>query len=419
MSFWDQFQSVGNPIKSDSPPQQPQENPVTQQAEPVNHDYWNQYKSIETQEAPETNLQSFGRQAKGVITKAMSHAAGLPGDIEQIGRSLIPNVSKENVLPTSEKFLEARKKLHPELEPKNTRERIQQEIGGEYILQPGGPIKKLFISAAGIFAKEAAKELGGGTGTQAGAQIISGILASRVGKPNVKDFINKEYEAASAAIPKDAVIDAGRASKYLSQVKEKVNEGGHAAWKDEVNKQINTLEKSIKGGKIKVTALDQGIKDINSHLLEKGIKGTQAEMWLTRIKQAGQHELKLYGKTNPLFLNHYKNANSAFAGFKQSIIAQRLVEKFQNKGLISGGLTLLTEALYHPEFAAQTGGALVAAYGAKKSVELVRRIWANPVLANYYMKATAAAAKENAPQFLANMNKLDKELKKNTKANIQ
>jgi flagellar biosynthesis chaperone FliJ len=329
-----------------------------------------------------------------------------------LGRSLIPGVSKENVLPTSEKIMEKRKELHPELEPRGKREELQQEIIGDYLLQPGGPGKKLAISAAQTFAKELAKDLGGGEKVQAGTKIITGILASRSGKPNVKDFIKKEYEEASKAIPKNATISGSRAESYLSQVKEKVNQGGHAAWKNDVNAQINALEKSIHSGKIKVTALDQSIKDINSQLMEKGVRGSQAEMWLTRIKQAAQHELKQYGKSNPEFLKHYKDANASFAGYKQSLIGQKQIEKFKEAGLFKGTVGLLAHGIANPEASMQALGSLAALYGIKKSGELTQRIFSSPVLASHYMKAIASAAKENAPQTIANLSKLDQELRK-------
>lgn len=416
MSFWDQFQTIKEPesnVETDVAVMEPQQNvPQSQpnvQSTPQN-DFWNQFQPIETQE---TNLESFKRQAKGAITRGLGQIAGLPGDIESLGRSLIPGVSQENVLPTSEKIMQTRKELHPELEPKNRQEAIAQEILGDYILQPGGPLKKLAISAAQTLAKEVTKDLGGNEKVQAGAKIITGILASRAGKPNVKDFINKEYNAASRSIPKNDTINAKRAAVYLDQVEDKIKKGALPNWKEKILGQVKHLKSNIKDDKIKVVALDESVKDINKLLTQTDIKkDREAIMWLTRIKQATQHELKQYGKKNPEFWQHYKVANASFAGYKQSLIAQRQIEKFKDSGLFKGSVGILAESIINPALAAKTIGTLSSLYGIKKAGELTHRIFSNPVLASYYMKTIASAAKDNAPQTIANLAKLDAELKK-------
>ena len=50
-------------------------------------------------------------------------------------------------------------------------------------------------------------------------------------------------------------------------------------------------------------------------------------------------------------------------------------------------------------------------YGVASAYDLGSRIFSNKTLFHYYTKALAAAAKENAPQFLHNMNKVDKGLR--------
>lgn len=412
MSFWDQFQEV------DQQQAQPEidsslavkEPPMQIQQEVPSQDFWSQFQEIEK---PETTTESALRQAGGAFLAGVTQLAGLPGDIESLIRSATGTQTEEQFFAPGSKFAEIRKKGFEKFEPKGKREELQQEFAGDIATGPKGIVKKLGVAAFGIFGKEAAKELGAGEKGQVGAKIISGVLASRMGKQNVKDFIKKEYKEASAAIPKDASIPSTRAQTYLKQVKEKVNQGGHASWKDEVNKQINALEKNISDGKIKVPALDQSIKDINSQLAEKVVRGSQAEMWLTRIKKAAQHELKIYGKENPEFLKHYKNANAAYSGFAQSKKAANWIEKKKAKLGFGGGTALLAEFIIGgPEVTAKTVAGLATLYGIGKTGELMARIFSNPVLANYYLKATAAAAQENSKQLLVNLNKLDQGLKK-------
>lgn len=408
MSYWDQFQviSPSKHVETD----QPVQSEIEQKKPEEKQDFWDQFQAIET---PETKMESFQRQAKGAITRGIAQVAGLPGDIESLGRSIIPGVEKEPKLPTSAKFLEARKKLHPELEPKDRKEAIAQEILGDYILQPGGPLKKLAISAAQTLAKEFTKDLGGDEKTQVGAKIVTAIMASRIGKPNVNDFIKKEYAKSSSSIPKADVVNAKRAETYLNQIESKISQGAMPKWKKEVLDQIGHLKSNIKDGKIKVTALDDVVKDINKIIptLDPKKDGP-AIMWLSRIKKGAVHELKQYGKTNPEFWNHYKTANAAFAGYKQSLIAERQIEKFKQSGLLKGSILLLGEALIHPTEALKSGSALLGLYGIKKTGELTQRIFSNPVLASYYMKTLAAAGKENAAQVISNLAKLDEGLRK-------
>jgi len=411
MSFWDQFQEVG---QRETQPEIAEktataELPMIQNQQPIQQNYWSQFQDVQT---PETTGESALRQAGGAFLSGVTQLAGLPGDIESLIRSATGTQTEDQFFAPGSKFAEIRKKGFEKFEPKGKREELQQEFAGDVATGVKGVGRRLFVAAAGILGKEGAKELGAGEAGQAGAKIISGILASRKGRPNVKDFMNKEYAKAENAIPKAATIPSKRAETYLNQVKEKVTQGGQAPWKKPVLDQIEALEKNFKNGKIKVTALNQAVKDINSSLAEKSIRGTQADMWLNRVKAATQHELKQYGKTNPEFLKHWKDANASFAGFKQSLIAQKHIDKLKEIGSIKGSVALLAEALYKPEFAAQTVGAIATIYGVKKSGELLHRVFANPVLANYYLKATAAAAKENSKQFIVNMSKLDAALKK-------
>lgn len=423
MSFWDQFQEVGQSQAQSEivAPAASQPSSIQPQQQPAVQDFWSQFKDVER---PESTGEMITRNVAGALGTAFSSALGLPGDIEALGRSvisgrqegeggLVGKISPEPFLPTSQKLKERFEEVHPELKTKGKTEELIREVAGDYVLAPGGAARKLGIAAFGVLGKEAAKELGAGDKGQIGAKIVSGVLASRFGQKNVKDFINKEYAKADSAIPKSATVPSKRAETYLSQVREKVKEGGHADWKKPVLDQIETLEKNFTDGKIKVNALNQAVKDINSELGSKGIRGTQADMWLTRIKKATQHELKQYGKENPEFLNHWKDANSAFAGFAQSKKAAEFLNKYKTKLGLSGGTALLAEYLIAgPQLAVQAITSLGAAYGVGKSFELTSRIFSNPVLANYYLKATAAAAKENSKQLLVNLNKLDQGLKK-------
>lgn len=404
MSFWDQFQPIDSPIQKEQSVDVMA--PFEINKEPSQQDFWSQYQQIEK---PETTGESITRNIAGSLGGAFSSAVGLPGDVESLVRGIVGE--SKNILPTSSKLKERFERVHPELKPKTPAEEGYREIAEDYVLQPGGPLKKLAISAAGYFSKELTKALGGEETAQAGAKMLTSIVGSRIGKKNVKDFIESEYKKATRSIPKGATVDAKRAENYINLISKKINQGSFADWKDDVNKHLDFIKKNIKNGQIPVTALDQAVKDINKAIPK--LKDKESIKYLTQVKKATQHELKQYGKKNPQFLKNYKNANAAYAGYAQSKKASEFLKKHKTKlGLGSGAALLADYFIEGPEGVAKHIATLGTAYGIGKSAELTYRIFSNPVLGNYYLKATAAAAAENGKQLAHNLNKLDEGLRK-------
>ncbi len=376
-----------------------------------------------------------GRIGGQLALRAGESILGFGGDVRQLlGHGVIAGVekftgkeatelrqrlekSKEKAPPSATVREKGREIFGEKFEPKSPSEEFFGEIAGMAPLGPGkGILQKIAVASLGKSAEKAAKEFGGEATGQISANIVGTMLASRFGKPNVKDYIASEYKAASQAIPKDALRTGKRIESYLETAQKKVNEGGYAPWKTEVNSQIDALKKNVKNGAVSVKAIDQSVKDINSHL-RKAKVDPQAERWLIRLKTAAQHELRQYGKQNPEFLEHYQKANAAFAGYSQSKKASDFISKHKKNLGIGSTVSLVAEfAIHGPESATKTIGALGAAYGIGKSAELLYRIQSNPTLFKYYTQALAAAAAENTPVMIENFNKLDEKLKEEAKA---
>lgn len=377
---------------------------------------------------------SFGEESTRIATqlaaRGLETAIGLPGDITRIAEAIyernpvtkFPFLEKEvqqdkrkPFLPTSSEFREMSKRAHQEaLEPQSRTEEIAGNIVGDLILAPGSLTRKIAISTFGNLGQETAKEFGAGEKGQIGAKIAAGFLASRFGQKNVKDFYKEEFEAASRSIPKDALRSGKRIENFLEASQKNINQGGYAPWKTEINTQIDALKKNIKNGAVPVKAIDQAVKDINSHLRQVKID-PQAERWLMKLKTAAQHELKQYGKTNPEFIKHYQDANAAFSGFQQSRIASKYIDKIKDMGLLKGISAGAIEFIVGgPEALAKTVAIGGATIGAAKQAEFIGRIFSNPILFKYYTQTLASAAKENSMQVLKNIQKFDEEFKKDS-----
>jgi len=413
---WSQYKAtpIGNSEESTV-----EKSPIQNQS----NDTWSQYSAEPIKEP------SFGEKiiegAEKGTRWALEGALGFPGNIEALGRyglrkfeektGLKPRfeVSGKNILPTTEELHQLGKEEFGEkYEPKGKIEEIGKELIQDYIFAPGGPLKKVAVSGAGILAQESLKAIGASQNAQNIGKTATTFLGSLAGKKNVKDYYRDEYTKASIAISSNKIMDSKSLMSELTHLENTINKGISTTAKDPALKAINELKSKASSGQVAVEEIDRAFHDIGQIMLDKKNLAPTAEKFLIETKEILRKNLNKYGATNPKYLNAFNNANAAFAGLAQNQKAVNAVKKWTKSGIITG-VTALSAELYFmgPEATVGTLGAVAGAYGLANSYDLMKRIVSNKTLFHYYSKAAAAAATDNLPQFTKNMTRLDHKLK--------
>jgi len=382
-------------------------------------------------EAPESRFEGVTRVAAQWTQRALEGIYGTPGNLEKLGRSFLniaeikkpymgenykrneKLVSEETFFPTTQEIREkVKRETGGKYEPKNEIERIGGNIIGDWVFRPGGPMAKTLTSIGAETAKEITGALGGGDTAKTLIDMATTFASSRFNHPTIRNYWNNQYNLATGSIPRNAKIAATKIQPTLDQVRQRVLAGGYADWKAPVIQQIETLEKNIQNGAVHVRDIDKAIHDINKQIYSGKLPG-EAVRELQTLAKGGRRLLRQYGQTNPQFLEHWRNANAAYAGWASNRAASNFMEKYTNKLTAgSGSYALMTFLLKGTEATGKTVAAIASTYGIAKASEFTARIFANPVTRKYYMNAMLGALRENAPQMLNNFSKLDKELRK-------
>jgi len=408
MNYWDQYQKVA-PMESTTTQQQPISQEVAQN--PETSSYWSQYQKVNAAtEQPEEvpiGVRLLGRASETIL--------GFPGDVESFGRAIIPGVSDKRFLPTSHELRELGKEFHGEkLEPKGDVEKNVGTFIQDYLLSPGGPVKKAVLSSAGAIAEKGLKIFGVDQDAASLGKAAVMFTGSFLGKKNVKNYIKQEYDAASKAIPRNATIPGNQIVQQLSSLQSKYKKGLEPAQEKEAIGYINKILGKVSQGKgnIEVEEADKIFHQLNRLYGESTdpiVRG-----YISEINGVVRKSLKDYGKNvNPAYLQAFNNANAAYAGVAQGKKAVNTISKWKKTALLTGAPALAAELYFvGPQETATTLGAIATGYGLAHGYDLASRIFSNPTLFKYYTKAGAAAASENLPQFIKNSRKLDIELRK-------
>lgn len=384
--------------------------------------------------APETGFEQAGRVGAQLTQRALEGTFGIPGNLEKLGRSFLnmaetkkpymdedwrkaePLVSEKSFFPTSGEIREhVKQTTGGRYEPKNDFERIAGNVVGDWIFRPGGGWMKTATALGAEAAKEITGALGGSENAKALVDIGTSFAISRFNAPTIRNYWNRQYDLASGAIPRNAVVSATRIQPTLDAVRQRVLDGGWADWKAPVITQIEALERNIQNGAVSVRSIDQAVKDLNRQIYTGNLPG-QAIRNLQTLAQGGRRLLRQYGQDNPRFLEHWRNANSAYAGWAANRAASDFMQRHVQKLTAGAGSSALMSLMIKgADVTAKTIGVIASTYGITKAGEFTARVFANPVTRRYYMNTMRAALQENAPQMINNFTKLDAELKKEFK----
>ncbi len=272
-------------------------------------------------------------------------------------------------------------------------------------------MRSIGTALAGNIGAKGAQELGFGEKGQTSAKIGAFFLSGLAGKGNVKKYWNQQYKLADEAIPSGAKVQTFPLFRKLNKLAIELEKGISTPSKTFVKAPLNNIRKKVERGVTSVEELVQMKRDINElrGSLYKDLTGKQSVRYaqgkINDLSGLIDQEIAKYGKKNPEFLKHYKNANEAYAGFNQS----KRVGKWINRKLGAFGkpAILILEGMF-PKLLPASATAFVGL----KAGEIATRVFRNPTLRRFYGNMVKDAVKENSAGFVKNLKAMEKELKK-------
>lgn len=408
-----------------------------------------------TYESTPTPLSEIGRHVARTGSRITESLLGLPSDVlqtaqmgarglekvagkvrEKIGLKPLETKERPPGLPGSEELREISTKLFGEkVTAQSPTESFIDDIvsdaavlaipvkgkipfrkGGIPLMRRSMPfIRSIGTAVAANLAAKGAEQFGFEEKGQTAAKIGTFFLAGLAGKGSVKKYWNHQYKLSEKAIPRGSKLDATKLDNKLDRLHSQLRKGGIETPSQKfVEKPIKDLQKIIHEGEMRVedaVAAKKKINELRSGLFDE-VKGKGAQKYArTKINDVANfldESLEKYGKENPKFYEHYKNANQAYAGFHQSKRVGRWINRAIPFGKLGKGSILLLETIFKPATLKVT----VPAITAFKGGELLTRMFKNPTLKRFYGNLMKDSVKENSAGFIKNLNAMEKELKK-------
>lgn len=469
------FQQFGTLIEEEDPPPppvpvkvpSPTPAPVPEQF-PIFGELIEETKDVETgDEVPEAP-QEFGEVVQApqkksqeahvtrllgqMSARGLEHILSGPRELGDFLQSLVPKKTlialakkvglgkgARSLIETTEKF--APHKIFPSLEqtqaftkdvfgetfePKNEFERKVGDTFGEFasIVFPfGGKTAptRAFLSALGA---NAAKELGESLDTNPTsgeyAKIGAYVVGSFIQPKAAKKFYTKKYKLADEALPKDATVASLPLENSLKTIETRLKKGGLSSADKPAMDQIKNLREQMQGAQTPVESLIEASKTLN---IERGniynqLQGNKpgikiANRNLEQVSNALNETLDLYGKQNPEWKKHYREAQNAFSAVKKSDVVGKVLKRIPGKYLVTH--TALAAILGNVIPLSKAMGISAAAYPAYKTAQTLSRIMNSPPLRKEYLSIYKNALSGNSAAVAKSVNLLNKALEASEK----
>lgn len=410
-----------------------------------------EFQPIE-QSPKESFLQSGIRHTARTASRAGEVIAGLPGDIHAglghvagyVRKKLSPitgespeeveNIVQQRIeefpLPTSEKLRKKSIELTKGYtEPKSEAESFTDELAQDFtsLISSGagktwvkGIKRAASLTGIGQAAKQTAKIVGGKESDQELAKSAAIFVSSLIDPKRVSNYWKDQYKKAENLIPQGALTEAKSLENNLLHMKKNLSKGTLAPSEKFVVDEIDKILPKISNGKIAPDEVQATIRSINEKIqglykeMEKG-QSVRAKTLINDVNNQLSKTLENYGKVNPEYYQAYKNAQDAFLANVQSRKLSNLMSKHSGwtKAIIASPVAGQLFALNVPG-AVSTAAGIGLGYSGLKSVEALTRMVLSsnkPGLRNLYLQTLNSALKENSPQFIRNLGKLDKEMR--------
>lgn len=378
------------------------------------------------------NVEKFAKDALvsfpktgGLVGWAISELVG-PETWERMVRG---RPGEQQTFPTSENLKEASQKLTGGYTKPKTK---NEERIGEFIEDVGSTlggkraisaVNNLLIPAAANATKQIVKENGFGEDKANLAKLAVWLPLSLAGNVNAARYASDLMNQGRQGLPNTLQANVPRFTQRLDKVANS-HLLLHSDPRSALARQVLAgIRNDLSNGQNNIQSLMTSYDGVNAAKRNRGLfelgKSDQkfAKRAIDEVKNAVKDEIMDVGAQYPDALNKWKNGLNAWATIHQSNALTNWIEGLAKgpyakmlggpaAGLFGGGLygTVKSPII--------SGSAAVAVPATYKTGQVLYRMWNDKNLNNYYWKAISEAQKENAPAFINNYNKLNKELKK-------
>lgn len=284
--------------------------------------------------------------------------------------------------------------------------------------------RDLGTAVAAQSAKEGVKLLGGSEGFQEVAKIgtllLMGLTLPRLtGETSPEKFLSSIYKERDVLIPPGTMIQpTGLAHDLRNWVNKTLYYGGPTPEKKQVASVVEQfLGKLETGGAVEMEELLQMYRDIN--------RNRASVMAVQDLDKAGVRSARRYwGEAANIFndaieghlapisqkaLTLHRDANLAFHSLQNSKwISNYVMDQIRSVPLKTGVATLFGGGiLVNPALAAKGLAGAATAGSAIKGLEMSMRFLSNPTLRHYYNQVIVNALRENGPETVRAIKRLD------------
>lgn len=414
---------------------------------PAENDYGFSFDPVDTV-LEEDQKDGLGRRLSRYMQRSAEAIASLPGGFVELGRGIaeltggvtpkeeLPGImgfGRELLekIPTPAEIRARGAEVHPELEPKDSWEEIEDEwVEDIATLAATGPARKglsagkaalnkvfraIGTSTVGNLTKQGIKEFGGSEALQETGKLGSMLFFGMFGKGRgVRSYISNQYRNASQFVPEGAAV------RYpidkLENVERSLLKGGITPSKEKPLEFIQKMKAKISDGSMLVEEAVQFDKDLNEWIRKS--PDTQLRGNWKRLQGVNQSGLDIYSKENPSFGDSYQEAKMAHKGIAQSQDLQRFIRRNANlKNLTYSAALLGLEESFIPGSAGLklgTAGAIGTGWWMK---EVGKRLATNPALRRYYQNVLTASANQNQGMLQRSLAGLERAAKKEFEEN--
>ena len=371
------------------------------------------------------------RSQAQLTSRGIETIAGLPGDIESLGRHIF-GLDPDTYLPTSEKLQNVSENASlGYTKPKNEFEERMGEVVKDvasFALPGSGKynfVRNIGIPVVANLVKEGVKYAGGekvGDAAKIGTMIVLDLMNLKGG--GAKKFAGNLFNESEKLIPEGATLKSAKFEKSLFNLDKSLSSGGSAPSTEKALKKVSEIQSKMKNGEIEVKELidfRKNINEIRSELggfevqLPKHIK-QKAIANLDTVKKQVINALDEYGLMNKEFGKINKSANEAYAAYETSDKLARFIEKTVKNTVKSPlaksilGLSSIGGGVMYPAIAAKAGAVAAPLYVGYESYKVLHQVMNSPILRKFYGNILKGAASGNTAQVINNSKALDKEL---------
>lgn len=359
----------------------------------------------------------------GGVTKAIETLMGK----ERFQKMLTGEKGDFTFLPTTEQGRQMEEKITGQYtRPRTSKEaafqRVSSDVGASVPYGAGGAhlpaartlINVLGIPAAANAAHDVVKGLGFDETKATYAKLATWTALSLINNVSAPRFAADLMNEGRAGYGPNVAANVNRYGNGLNHASRDFLQGDPRA--AAAMQQVNGVRNDIATGQTTMCDLMRRYDAINAAKRDRGLfdlsRGDRraAIRNINLVRDAVRAEIEHVGRINPQALHSWQEGVQAFAAIHRSNFISNTVGRLMNNKMLAYPVSALflggagTALKASPLIA---GTALAGAGIGAKAIQVGMRVWGDATLARYYWQAMAAAAAENGPVFIKNLEQLN------------